>query len=158
MGIGVLLRDRDGGRVTIDAQGNPVAHYALSKFDRGHLRHGFISAARILEAAGARTIFSPHAKWCAFEPGRNGSVESFAQSMDSAGWDSGRVALFSFHIMGSARLGNSPKVSNPEGETWEARNILVMDGSSFPSASGVNPMITIEAIAHRNASALAARL
>jgi long-chain-alcohol oxidase len=160
MGIGVLLRDRDGGRVTIDAQGNPVAHYALSKFDRGHLRHGFISAARILEAAGARTIFSPHAKWCACEPGRNGSVESFAQSMDSAGWDSGRVALFAFHIMGSARLGNSPKVSatNPEGETWEARNILVMDGSSFPSASGVNPMITIEAIAHRNASALAARL
>jgi long-chain-alcohol oxidase len=157
--IGVLLRDRDGGRVTLDREGNPVAHYALSEFDRAHLRRGFIGAARILEAAGARLIFSPHAKWCAYEPGCSGSLDSFTQAMDAAGWDSGRLALFSFHIMGSARLGGSPKASatNPDGETWEARNLFVMDGSSFPSASGVNPMISIEAIARRNALALAGR-
>jgi long-chain-alcohol oxidase len=157
MAIGVLLRDRDGGRLTIDREGNPVAHYALSEFDRAHLRLGFIGAARILESAGARLIFSPHAKWCAYEPGRNGSLDSLTQTMDAAGWDSGRLALFSFHIMGSARLGGSPKTSatNPDGETWETRKLFVMDGASFPSASGVNPMISIEAIAHRNALALA---
>ena len=157
--IGVLLRDRDGGRVSVDAEGNPVAHYALSEFDRGHLRSGFIGAARILQAAGARMIFSPHAKWCAYEPGRKGSLDSFTDAMDGAGWDAGRLALFSFHIMGSARLGGSPKTSatNPEGETWEVRNLFVMDGSSFPSASGVNPMISIEAIARRNALALVER-
>ncbi|MGB9465326.1 MAG: GMC family oxidoreductase [Candidatus Acidiferrum sp.] len=157
--IGVLLRDRDGGRVTIDREGNPVTQYALSEFDRRHLRRGFIGAARILEAAGARLIFSPHAKWCAYEPGRSGSLDSFTQAMDAGGWDSGRLALFSFHIMGSARLGGSPKTSatNSEGECWEARNLFVMDGSSFPSASGVNPMISIEAIARRNALALAGR-
>jgi choline dehydrogenase-like flavoprotein len=157
MAIGVLLRDRDGGRVTVDSEGNPVAHYALSKFDREHLRSGFIGAARILEAAGARLIFSPHAKWCAYEPGRSGTLDSFTKSMDNAGWESGRVALFSFHIMGSARLGGSAKTSatKPNGETWEARRLYVMDGSSFPSASGVNPMISIEAIAHRNAHELA---
>jgi choline dehydrogenase-like flavoprotein len=157
--IGVLLRDRDGGRVSADGEGNPVAHYALSEFDRAHLRRGFIGAARILEAAGARLIFSPHAKWCAYEPGRNGSLDSFTNAMDAAGWDSGRLALFSFHIMGSARLGGSPKTSatRADGETWEVRNLFVMDGSSFPSASGVNPMISIEAIAHRNALALASR-
>jgi choline dehydrogenase-like flavoprotein len=158
--IGVLLRDRDGGRVTIGHDGHPIAHYALSGFDRGHLRRGFIGAARILDAAGARLIFSPHAKWCAYEPGRSGSLDTFTEAMDSAGWDSGRLALFSFHIQGTARLGGSPKSSatNPDGQVWEARNLYVMDSSSFPSASGVNPMISIEAIAHRNASALAARL
>jgi long-chain-alcohol oxidase len=158
--IGVLLRDRDGGRVTTDRDGHPVTHYALSNFDRAHLRRGFIGAARILEAAGARQVFSPHAKWCSYEPGRHGSLDTFRKAMDSAGWDSGRLALFSFHLQGTARLGDSPKTSasNPEGQVWEARNLYVMDSSSFPSASGVNPMISIEAIAHRNASALAARL
>jgi long-chain-alcohol oxidase len=159
MAIGVLLRDRDGGRVTLDREGHPVAHYALSEFDCAHLRRGFIGAARILEAAGAGLIFSPHAKWCAYEPGRSGSLDSFTQAMDAARWDSGRLALFSFHIMGSARLGGSVKSSatRPDGETWEARHLFVMDGSSFPSASGVNPMISIAAIARRNALALADR-
>src|SRR5277367_4324784 len=159
-GIGVLLRDRDGGRVTIDRTGWPVTHYALSEFDRAHLRRGFHGAARILEAAGARLIYSPHARFCSYEPGRRGSHESFTRDMDAAGWRSGQLALFSFHIMGSARLGSSPRNSatNPEGQTWEARNLYVMDGSSFPSASGVNPMISIEAIARRNAEALARNL
>jgi choline dehydrogenase-like flavoprotein len=158
--IGVLLRDRDGGRVAIDPEGHPVSRYALSAFDRAHFRQGFINAARILEAAGATQIFSPHAKWSSYAPSRGGSLASFTAAMDSAGWDSGRLALFSFHMQGTARLGGSPKVSatNPAGETWEARNLYVMDGSSFPSASGVNPMISIEAIAHHNALALAGAL
>ena len=32
------------------------------------------------------------------------------------------------------------------------------DGSTFPTASGVNPQISIQAIAHMNASGLAAKL
>jgi len=160
VGIGALVRDRDGGRVTVDREGHPVSDYTLTAFDRKHLRLGFVGAARILEAAGAELIFSPHAKWCAYEPGRRGSLGSFVQAMDSAGWDAGQLALFSFHIMGTTRMGGSPNTSatNPEGQTWEVRNLYVMDGSTFPSASGVNPMISIEAIANRSASVLAAEL
>ena len=160
VGIGALVRDREGGRVTVDREGHPISHYSLSPFDRKHLRHGFIAAACILEAAAAKLIFSPHAKWCAYEPGHRGSLGSFIQDMDSAGWDAAQLALFSFHIMGTTRMGGSPKTSaaNPEGQTWEVSNLYVMDGSLFPSASGVNPMISIEAIAHHNASALASRL
>jgi long-chain-alcohol oxidase len=160
VGIGVLLRDRDGGSVTMDRTGWPVTRYALSKFDRGHLQQGFAGAARILEAAGARRIYSPHAKFCFYEPGQRGSIETFTRDMDRAGWRSGELALFSFHIMGTARMGASAmnSATNPEGESWEARNLVVLDGASFPSASGVNPMISIEAVAHRNAGSLASRL
>jgi choline dehydrogenase-like flavoprotein len=123
------------------------------------MRWGFRGAAQILENAGARRIYSPHAKLCSYEPGYNGSIETFVKDMDAAGWGNSQVALFSFHIMGTARLGGSRNVSatNPEGETWEVKNLYVMDGSSFPSASGVNPMISIEAVAHRNATVLGAK-
>ena len=62
--------------------------------------------------------------------------------------------------MGSARMGASPAfaAANAHGETWDVRNLVVADGSAFPTASGVNPMVTIEAIAHLNATRLAARL
>ena len=157
--IGVLLRDRGEGRVTIDREGHPVSSYSLSDFDRRHMQLGFRGAAEILENAGARRIYSPHAKLCSYQPGKNGSIETFVKDMDAAGWGNSQVALFSFHIMGTARLGDSPNVSatNPDGETWEVKNLYVMDGSSFPSASGVNPMISIEAVAHRNATVLGAK-
>jgi long-chain-alcohol oxidase len=157
--IGVLLRDRGAGRVTIDREGHPVSSYELSDFDRRHMQRGFRGAAEILESAGAKRIYSPHAKLCSYEPGKKGSIETFVKVMDAAGWGNAQLALFSFHIMGTARLGDSPGVSatSPEGQTWEVKNLYVMDGSSFPSASGVNPMISIEAIAHRNAAVLAAK-
>lgn len=160
MGIGILLRDRDGGSVRLDAGGEAEVRYALSGFDLENLRAGFTGAAQILEAAGARRIFSSHTQEVSYEPGRRGNVDEFRRGADACGWGAGQCVFYSFHIMGAARLGGSPQTSacNPDGETWEAKNLSVMDACSFPSASGVNPMISIEAIAHRNALALAARL
>ena len=124
-----------------------------------HVRTGIDGGARILEAAGARTIVSAHSSYVSYEPA-HGSREAFMAAADACGYGAGRCVYFSFHLMGSARMGDSPAASacGLEGETWEARNLVVADGSTFPTASGVNPMISIEAIAHLNASALAARL
>jgi long-chain-alcohol oxidase len=57
-------------------------------------------------------------------------------------------------------MGGSPATSacDPTGQTWDVRNLYVLDGSAFPTASGVNPQISIQAIAHMAASGLAARL
>jgi choline dehydrogenase-like flavoprotein len=155
----VLLRDHGLGDVRVGRDGEPVARYRLTDADVRHVRSGLDGAAQILEAAGARRIVSAHSRYVAYEPG-GGSRERFLADADRCGYDAGRCVFFSFHLMGSARMGSSPGASacNPEGETWEAANLVVADGSTFPTASGVNPMITIEAIAHMNASALAARL
>ncbi|MDQ6834719.1 MAG: GMC family oxidoreductase N-terminal domain-containing protein, partial [Actinomycetota bacterium] len=158
--IGVLLRDRDGGEVKVGRDGEPVVRYRLSDFDAGHLRTGVDGAAQMLEAAGARRIFSSHSKWVSYDPGRSGSRGQFTAAADAAGYGAGQVTLNSFHIMGSARMGGSPSMSacDPTAQTWEARDLYVLDGSSFPTASGVNPQISIQAIAHMGARALAARL
>jgi choline dehydrogenase-like flavoprotein len=159
-GIGVLLRDRDGGEVKIGRDGQPVVRYRLSDYDAAHMRTGLDGAARILEAAGARRVFSSHARWVAYEPGADGGREAFVRDADGCGWGPGEVVLYSFHIMGTARMGGSSATSacDPGGQAWEARDLVVCDGSAFPTSSGVNPMVSIEAVAHLNASALAARL
>ena len=38
-------------------------------------------------------------------------------------------------------------VCKPSGETWDVQNLFVADGSLFPTALGVNPQITILALA-----------
>ena len=158
--MGVLLRDRDGGEVRVGRDGEPVVRYRLSDYDAAHLRTGMDGAAQILEAAGARRIFSSQNRWVSYDPGTAGTRESFMAQADAAGYGPGQVVLGSFHIMGSARVGGSPASSacDPSGQTWDVRSLYVMDGSSFPSASGVNPQISIQAIAHMNARGLAARL
>ena len=80
--------------------------------------------------------------------------------VDACGWGPGQTQLGSFHIMGSARMGGSPNTSacTPGGETWDVRGLYVCDASAFPTASGVNPMISIESIAHMNARGIAAAL
>lgn len=158
--VGVITRDRDAGHVEVGKDGEPVVHYTLSDRDRDHLHHGVVGAARIAEAAGAHTIFSGHQSGAGFEPGRRGSLESFAAEALASGYAPGRCAMAALHLMGSARMGGSPGTSalDPDGATWDVPNVVVADASTFPTASGVNPMLSIEAIAHMNATRLVARL
>ncbi|GAA3224949.1 GMC family oxidoreductase [Actinocorallia longicatena] len=159
-GVGIITRDRDSGEVKVGRDGEPVPHYRLSDHDAGHLRAGIKGAARILAAAGARRISSAHQAGPSYEPDRRGTLEEFIASCDAAGLEPGRCAIAALHIMGTARMGGSRSTSatDPDGATWEVPNIVVADASCFPTSSGVNPMISIEAIAHMNATRLASRL
>jgi long-chain-alcohol oxidase len=158
-GIGVLLRDQSEGEVQARRDGSPRVRYRLGDADVAHVRTGVDGAAQILEAAGAERVFSSHQRLVSYEPSRSARAD-FVRAADAVGYGPGRCVFYGFHLMGTARMGGSPASAacGPEGELWDTRNVVVADGSAFPSASGVNPMVTIEAIAHLNASRLAARL
>lgn len=66
------------------------------------------------------------------------------------------------HIMGTCRMGDNPQhsVVNVDGRSWDIPNLWICDGSLFPTCGGVNPSLTIQALACRAGArikALAAR-
>jgi choline dehydrogenase-like flavoprotein len=66
------------------------------------------------------------------------------------------MSYISFHQMGSAAMGRDPStsVAGETGEIYGVRGLYVADGSAFPTSSGVNPMITIMAVADHVAQAI----
>ena len=160
----VLVRDVAEGRVTIDRRGEPILDYQLSARDRRNLTRGLQEAARIHRAAGACRIGSLHLRECSAGDGshpiRPGELDAFVERLGRLGIRENGVALFSAHPMGSARVGLDPKTSaaKPTGESHEVRNLWIGDGSILPTAPGVNPMISIMAVALRTAGFIRERL
>jgi choline dehydrogenase-like flavoprotein len=57
------------------------------------------------------------------------------------------------HLAGTARMGFTPRdsVINADCRSWDIPNLFICDGSVFPTTGGVNPSLTITAIAMRAA-------
>jgi choline dehydrogenase-like flavoprotein len=64
----------------------------------------------------------------------------------------------SWHNMGTAKMGDDPATSvvNGVGQAHDVANLYVIDGSVFPTATGVNPTATICALAKRTAQFIVA--
>jgi gluconate 2-dehydrogenase alpha chain len=63
------------------------------------------------------------------------------------------------HHEGGTRMGNDPNTSvvNKYGQTWDIPNLFVIGSSTFPSMSGFNPTLTIQALAYMSAEAIATK-
>jgi choline dehydrogenase-like flavoprotein len=55
------------------------------------------------------------------------------------------------HLMGGCHMGSFPEssVTNADGRTWDIPNLWICDGSLMPTGGGVNPSLTIQALACR---------
>jgi len=62
------------------------------------------------------------------------------------------------HLNGTARMGDDPasSVVNADCRCWDIPNLWICDGSVFPTVGGVNPSLTIQAIACRTADRIRA--
>jgi choline dehydrogenase-like flavoprotein len=154
--IGVLLRDRDPGRVAVTRDGRPQVHYELSDYDVAHARRGLLAAAEILAAAGATEISTVQTPPVRVRTGERGWRDRLERSADAVGYRRCRTSYITFHQMGTASMGADPasSVVDERGRTHEVAGLYVADGSTFPGSSGVNPMITIMAIADHVARGL----
>jgi len=159
-----LVRDWAEGRVAIDGHGDAVYRYRLTPRDRRNLTLGIVETARVHWAAGARRIFSLHTPEISVGDGKRAvspsELDDFSDRVTRAGIRANSVGLFSAHPMGSARAGNDPKTcaARPTGQCHGVEGLWIADGSLLPTAPGVNPMITIVALAHRTAGFLLEQL
>lgn len=156
----VLPRDKSEGRVRIARDGSPRVVYKLGLDDESRIADGVVAAGRVLEAAGAREVYSSHPGYISYDPEVSGARDRWADETRRAGYRKGAVTLFSYHQMSSCRMGTNPATSavDAENQSHEVDNLFVTDSSTFPTASGVNPMLSIYGIAHRAAQKIAARL
>ena len=63
------------------------------------------------------------------------------------------------HHEGGTRMGSDPKTSvvNRYGQSWDVPNLFVIGSSTFPTMSGFNPTLTIQALAYMSADAIVNR-
>ena len=111
-----------------DQYGLPVARvtYSWCDNDKAMIDHALKFMGQALQAADARDIWEQKDDTC--------------------------------HMNGGARMGDDPRTSvvNADCRSWDIPNLWVCDGSVFPTVGGVNPSLTIQAIACRTADRIKA--
>ncbi|SEJ52860.1 Choline dehydrogenase [Deinococcus reticulitermitis] len=154
-----IVQDQGHGQVTIDEAGNAVHTYALTdELDARNFRQGLAECARLHEAAGAEEI---HSLIPGLAPWKRGDdLGAFIEHLVSVPPGAGGQTVFSAHQMGSARMGRDPQtsVANVNGELHDVPGVWIGDTSAFPTCSGVNPMVSCMALAHRTAHKLLAAM
>ena len=63
------------------------------------------------------------------------------------------------HHEGGTRMGSDPKTSvvNRYGQSWDIPNLFIIGSSTYPTMSGFNPTLTIQALAYMSAEAIVNR-
>lgn len=85
-----------------------------------------------------------------FDQGINDpDFSAWVKLIEKTGLSSPLAQFACAHQMGSCKMSAKPQdgVVDSKGEVYGTQNLYVADASVFPSASGVNPMITVMAIA-----------
>jgi choline dehydrogenase-like flavoprotein len=149
-----VARDHGAGRVVIDEHGRARTRWSFSdELDARMFRRAIAELAKLHRAAGATEILTffqrPALSW---REGEN--FEAFLAEIERASLAPNDIAAFSAHQMGSCRMGSDPadSVADGRGQLHDTSGVWIGDASAFPTAPGVNPMISIMALAHRTAA------
>ena len=145
---GMMVSDRSRGRVR-GRPGAPLIRYDLCREDVATVHAALVRLAELLAAAGASSLYLPLARM----PELPGADPAPLRALDVRRGD---LELMAFHPLGTARAHADPDrgVVGADLRLHGSDNVYVADGSAVPSALGVNPQITIMALATRLAFGL----
>jgi choline dehydrogenase-like flavoprotein len=131
--FGLMVSDSSRGRVRLQGA-RPLIRYDLNAEDLRRFRVGLERLRELFQAAGAREVFLPLPT--GVSPGRVTARQ---------------LKLMAFHPLGTARAHADPERGVVDGNLalHGVRGVHIADGSVIPSSLGVNPQITIMALATR---------
>lgn len=151
--FGLMVSDVAAGRVLVGrgarALGRPLVRYDLGAAGAARVQAGLIRLVELFRAAGAQRVFTPVAR--ARELAGADPSALRAISVRPA-----ELKLLGFHPLGTARAAARPGDGVVDGNlrVHGLEGLYVCDGSAVPSALGVNPQLTIMALAVRLARRL----
>jgi choline dehydrogenase-like flavoprotein len=146
--FGLMVSDTSRGRVLTGGlarrAGRPVVRYDLNAADAATVHRGVVRLARLLFAAGARTVFTPVGRVPELHGGDVTPLERLRPRASE-------LKLMAFHPLGTARAAARPQDGVVDGDlqVHGVRGLHVCDGSVVPTALGVNPQLTIIALSIR---------
>jgi choline dehydrogenase-like flavoprotein len=152
--FGFMIEDRSRGAVRPGPGGSPLITYNLSAHDTERMVKGLRRVSELFLEAGAKRVmpFLPGAE----EIGSRADLDK----IDAKKITAADLEITAYHPLGTCRMGTDPRTSvvGPDHETHEVERLYVVDGAAVPTPLGVNPQMTIMALALRAAERIDARL
>ncbi len=150
-----MLRDNSSGRIMTHSKKGFSILYQINRDDVRRMKLGNILVSEMAFAAGAKKVYTlirGHTELRGLKDLNRlkGDKVSARHFLNMSGW----------HPLGACRMGGDPawSVVKQTGETWDVENLYVSDASTFPTALGVNPQLTIMALSVRCAGFIDDRL
>jgi choline dehydrogenase-like flavoprotein len=149
--FGLMVSDTSRGSVRPRA-GRPQIRYDLNAEDAAAFKRGIELLTELYWAAGAKAVYPPVA-------GIDELREGDSRALRERELRPRDLTLMAFHPLGTARADARPQhgVVDAELKLHGVEGLYVADASVVPSSLGVNPQITIMALATRLAFHLAGR-
>ncbi|HEY4632836.1 MAG TPA: GMC family oxidoreductase, partial [Candidatus Limnocylindrales bacterium] len=154
-----VTRDGGEGRTRVTRAGHVRVDYRLDAVGIATIRHAATSLVRIARAAGARELLvaaTPPLRLRDVD--RSAAFDRYLAAVGDLDLSANRTTVFSAHQMGTVRMGGSPRdhacdsagrVRIGRTDDRVVRGLYVADASLFPTGLGVNPMLTVMALARR---------
>jgi choline dehydrogenase-like flavoprotein len=142
--FGGMIHDAAGGTIRRGPGREPIATYRMSKRDRATIPRLLRVMGETFLAAGAREVFPPILGHPPVD------ADAF-RKIDFERVPAVRLECSSQHPLGTCRMAASADrgVIDNWGRVYDTDNLYLADGSVVPTSLGVNPQLTIMAMATR---------